>query len=425
MRKRAARLLLFLPAVACQAPDGKQVEEHKAQGASVQPSNRVQQRTALGSLPSSQVQMQQKAMPTAVSQTDNLASDCPPGMNWVKGGRFQMGSPAGRGASDEHPRFTVQVAGFCMAETETTVQAYSACVESGKCTPARSNTRTCNAGKQDRLDHPINCVTWDQAHAFCQAQGQRLPTEPEWEYSARGGEQLLAFPWGEGSPDGKACWKRAFSCPVTQHAPAAFGLRDMVGNVWEWVSDRYGPYPWPSANSPLRVYRGGSWSRRFEKWMRPTLRNRYRTSASGSHLGFRCALSPKHTRCPSGADPEGGCLRAIEQVDCTSRKEWNGARCASKEAPTCRDQFHVQPGRGCVLNADAQLAIGQNTADPSVGVRRIRSPKHDSDCVAFQASRPRAYRLIGGTHVGRNRVGKSKGCKNRDVGVGWNSACCP
>lgn len=350
---------------------------------------------------------------------------CPSGMNWVKGGSFEMGSPVGRGAADEHPRFTTQVAGFCMASTETTVQAYAACVQAGTCTPARSGTRTCNADKKDRRDHPINCVTFNQAHAFCQAQGRRLPSEAEWEYAARGGEQLLPFPWGEGSPDGKACWKRAHSCPVTQHAAGAFGLRDMVGNVWEWVDDRYGSYPWPSARSPLRVYRGGSWSRRFDKWMRPTLRNRYREGASGSHLGFRCAFSPEPRQCPYGNAQHGGCLRGVESIECPRGTEWNGARCARPGAARCRPQFHVEPGLGCVLDTDAQLGRSGASDDPTAGVRLAPSPSHDADCRTFQAARPRAFRLTGGTHVGRNRVAQSKGCKNRDVGVGWNSACCP
>jgi hypothetical protein len=58
-------------------------------------------------------------------------------------------------------------------------------------------------------------------------------------------------------------------------------------------------------------------------------------------------------------------------------------------------------------------------------VVRARSPEFDEDCQTFQPARPHAYRYTGGTHDLRTATGKAQGCKNRDVGVGWNSSCCP
>ena len=58
-------------------------------------------------------------------------------------------------------------------------------------------------------------------------------------------------------------------------------------------------------------------------------------------------------------------------------------------------------------------------------LRRLRAPEFDHDCQTFQPSRPRAHRFEGGTHEARNAVEHAAGCENRDVGVGWNSACCP
>jgi hypothetical protein len=62
---------------------------------------------------------------------------------------------------------------------------------------------------------------------------------------------------------------------------------------------------------------------------------------------------------------------------------------------------------------------------PEAALTRLRSPEFDPDCKRNQPQRANAYLISGGNHAARNRYGKEQGCKNRDVGVGWNSACCP
>jgi hypothetical protein len=211
---------------------------------------------------------------------------------------------------------------------------------------------------------------------------------------------------------------------VKSYEAGAFGLFDMTGNVWEWTSSDYAPYPFPPR--PLefhhKVYRGGSWSRRFEKWMHVGLRNRWNPKESGAHLGFRCATSPQNLGCPFGEDRKGTCYAGVLAAECPVAEVWNGQRCADPEAPECEAGQHAERGHGCVL--DIPLVIQEHDVDTS-NVTRSRSPEFDGDCQQNQPKRPSAYRLSGGEHKARNQVARESGCKNRDVGDGWNSVCCP
>jgi hypothetical protein len=342
----------------------------------------------------------------------------------IPGTTFWMGSKPGTNSPDESPRFQTRVAGFCLDLTEVTVLAYDDCVRAGRCTSAKHQTSTCNGNHDDRTDHPINCVTYEQADAFCKQRDSRLPTEIEWEFAARGGAQALKYPWGEGSPDGRACWKNPMSCPVKSFAAGAFGLFDMTGNVWEWTSSDYAPYPFPARpfEAHQKVYRGGSWSRRFEKWMHVGLRNRWNTRENGAHLGFRCAKSVDSLACPFEQADDGQCLAGVLTANCPSDETWNGQRCAAPRAPLCEEGQHAEPGHGCVR--DIPWVIKDHAPD-TASVKRKRSPEFDGDCRENQPKRPQAYRYFGGEHEARNIVARQAGCKNRDVGAGWNSTCCP
>lgn len=343
----------------------------------------------------------------------------------IPGGEFWVGSARSEGHSpDESPRYLTRLAPFCMDQTEVTAGAYDACVSDGRCTQPARPSKHCTSGRPDRADHPINCVTHGQAEAYCRARGARLPTEVEWEYAARGGDRYLRYPWGEGSPDGRACWKHHGTCKVKTYAAGAFGLFDLSGNVWEWTDTWYGPYPFPPEKGYAKVYRGGSFSRRFEKWMHVRLRNRAAPGDIGSHLGFRCALTPPGARCPFGTGPDGRCLHGVLDRDCPPGETWNGVRCAPEGAPRCRPGRVEKAGFGCVLEHEPELAKRDLEAEARL-VTRARSPEHDADCRANQRDRPQAFRYSGGTHEARTLIVRRNGCKNRDVGVGWNSACCP
>lgn len=346
----------------------------------------------------------------------------------IPAGKLWIGSEGTRGPPDEHPRFLAHVGAYCLDRTEVTVAAYQACVEAEACKASRVGPVTCTATGDRRPEHPINCITWHQAVDYCAWKDKRLPTEVEWEYAARGGDERR-YAWGDDDPDGRSCWKKPGACKVGSYPAEAYGLYDMTGNVWEWVADWYGPYPWPAAEGHHKIYRGGSWSRRFDKWMRVRLRNRWDPDKKGSHLGVRCASTPKATECPGGRTEDGSqCRPVVLDAECPPKESWNGIRCAGEGEPRCPVGTRAVEDHGCVRDLDRfPPAPGQarSAAKPKKPIEKTRSPRFDEDCQKFQPGRPHAYRLEGGTHAARNVAGKSEGCKNRDVGVGWNSVCCP
>jgi len=351
---------------------------------------------------------------------------CPATMVHVAGGEYWMGSARGRGAADERPRFLTRVADFCLDRYEVTAELYARCVESGQCSVPHGSRSTCNYGRREQ--HPVNCVDWSQARDYCTSQGGRLPSELEWEYAARGGDEYQPFSWGAEPPDGRSCWKGKHSCEVGSFAAGAYGLHDMSGNVWEWTNDWFSDYPWPKPTGKSKVLRGGGWSHRFGKWLRTTLRNRTDPEFWGSHLGFRCARNAKNAECPFGLGEEPGvCRRGVVEVECKNpRKQFNGQRCALPGSPECPAWQEPVPGYGCVKKPHARPRARESQASaPDEALSRARSPEYDEDCRRNQPRRPDAYLLKGGTHSARNRYGKELGCKNRDAGVGWNSTCCP
>lgn len=205
--------------------------------------------------------------------------NCPAGMAAIPGGTFKMGE---RGD-------TVSVAAYCLDVTEVTVSAYAACVKHGTCSTG-GNISPCNWGVAGHDSHPINCVDLGQAATFCNAAGKRLPTEEEWEWAARGGDEGRSYAWGSAEPDFQLCWsgiaKRAGTCAVGSfpNGNGRWGLKDLTGNVWEWTASKY------SADDAARVIRGGGWGR-IASDMRASSR---RSSAlfepsGGATIGFRCA----------------------------------------------------------------------------------------------------------------------------------------
>ncbi len=334
----------------------------------------------------------------------------------------------------------VVVAAFFFDAKEVTMKAYADCVGKGACKPAAQDNPFCNAKLADRDDHPANCIDWNDADAYCKSVGKRLPTEGEWEYAARGGAERRTFSWGaEDADETRACYKHpGGSCPVGSFPPGAFGLYDVNGNVWEWTSSWFGSYPGELATGQFKVYRGGSWSRRFPKWLRNELRNRYKVNEHSASLGVRCAQTVNPLTCPAQTVKDGErCVRSEGLPQCETGLAWNAKECVVSAETTLASgnavpQGGAPSGPGAAEPASSASAAAAAPSDEphayddtgDVTYLRTRTPGNDADCQRNWPNTPIAYRWDGGTFHSRNKPIASAGCQKRDMGRTWTSACC-
>jgi formylglycine-generating enzyme len=244
----------------------------------------------------------------------------------VPAGPFFMGC---NGAVDqgcyqkERPGHEVTLSAFWIDACEVTTAEYRACVTAGACTvPANpcvtpsdcTTPKMCNYHTAGRDAHPINCVMWGQADAYCSWIGKRLPTEAEWEKAARGTDGRL-YPWGNeplpscvttvmdgdgsGVPGGEGCGTGGTELGGAHPAGASpYGAQDMLGNVWEWVSDWYAADYYatsPTADPPgpatgtTKSFRGGGWTDVQGRFLRISFRTDETLHYKRNVLGFRCA----------------------------------------------------------------------------------------------------------------------------------------
>jgi formylglycine-generating enzyme required for sulfatase activity len=197
-----------------------------------------------------------------------------------------------------------------MLTTEVTAAQYQACASAGECDEA-STGFSCTAGVAGKEQHPINCVTWYEAKAFCEWVEARLCTEAEWEYAARSGTNEWDYPWGDSAPDCSTNNKAVMSgcncdgtCPVCSKTAgnSSQGVCDLAGNVWEWVEDCWhdgytgalatGFPAWTTGCSgSYRVLRGGGWGAGDADGLRASNRGGDDPDAGDYDLGLRCCRS--------------------------------------------------------------------------------------------------------------------------------------
>jgi formylglycine-generating enzyme required for sulfatase activity len=221
----------------------------------------------------------------------------------VPGGEFIMGSNE---RSDEWTH-VAQIADFYIDRTEVTNAAYASCVQAGKCTSQRSPASETHPGyaNQERFaQFPTIHVSWEQARDFCAWAGKRLPTEAEWERAASwnpSSREKVEWPWGnvfEAARLNSLESGNGDTTAVGRFDPELNGTFDMAGNVWEWTSSLFRPYPYNSSDGREeaqaqgdRVFRGGSWAQTLGK-ARVFVRQSAAPTYADREIGFRCAANP-------------------------------------------------------------------------------------------------------------------------------------
>jgi formylglycine-generating enzyme required for sulfatase activity len=223
----------------------------------------------------------------------------------VPPGTFQMGCIMGSNQHGcyqwEQPVHEVTLTNaFYLGRYELTQAQWMASMGSN---PSGFQSESTEVPAQQVPNRPVERVSWDAIQIYLFATGFRLPTEAEWEYACRAGTQT---PFYNGATEdetvGVLAWYWPNSVgqtrPVGGKAPNALGFHDMLGNVFEWVSDWYGPYssdaqvdPMGPASATGRVVRGGSWGSIATNSVRTS--NRYEAPATIYNLiGFRVARTP-------------------------------------------------------------------------------------------------------------------------------------
>jgi formylglycine-generating enzyme required for sulfatase activity len=250
------------------------------------------------------------------------------GMVYIPAGEFLRGSDDVElehegdydnfGHENEKPVKKIYMSPFWIDVYEVTAGEYAACVKAGRCTAPVTTGQGCEGEaaswrggepRRDRARHPVNCVTWEQASAYCAWAGKALPTEAQWEKAARGSSTdwvgaARRYPWGD---DKASCDEAVMEGGCGRGGPwpvgsrpagvSPYGAHDMSGNVVEWVNDWYDERSYASSalvdpagptQGATRVVRGGGWRSSWEE-LRVTHRRANAPTSADHTQGFRCA----------------------------------------------------------------------------------------------------------------------------------------
>ncbi len=255
-------------------------------------------------------------IPAGEFQMGTDAEEIPELVQWVKK-KYQSGaSTKSSWFEKETPRHIVYLDAFYMDKYEVTNAQYRRFVQAtGHGEPEGdgydelgSRFKPWADRNFSRDDQPVVCVSWEDAKAYAEWAGKRLPTEAEWEKAARGGLVGKRFPWGDEALDASGICRANYSlfgvaddgyeytAPVGSFVPNGYGLYDMIGNVWEWCADWYADNYY--ADSPKenpkgpdsgdrRVLRGGACIAP-PSTLRVACRRGRNPTSSYYGLGFRC-----------------------------------------------------------------------------------------------------------------------------------------
>jgi sulfatase modifying factor 1 len=274
----------------------------------------------------------QAPLPSPGTWAPALPVDCPgpvdAGMVCIPGGAFLMGSPdyLPLGDLDPVPEQLVQISPFTLDADEMTVGAIRALVPTVGAPADSGDNPSCTYTPQPSADGsseqlPVNCVTLAQARSACEALGKRLPTEAEWEWAAGNLGRETRYPWGSGPPCSFAAVALGFvldettstqclgpgdssgAVPVGTTADVTdLGVRDLGGNLTEWIEGDFQPYTDPTCwgqetrllvnpvckSGGQPALRGGSWLK-LAVLAQVSLRNANINTQANRGIGFRCA----------------------------------------------------------------------------------------------------------------------------------------
>lgn len=240
---------------------------------------------------------------TAVAEA-KAEGPCPIGMALIPEGSFHRQKRRGQS----------HVKAFCLDIREVRVSAYKACVNENKCSPeclqigqcsavptqarwgdvseSLRASQYCNGDREDRQDHPVNCVSFEESEAYCKAYTKRLPTADEWEWASRGAKPKQPYPWGYAVAWDQLCWAKpdvkSGTCAsgAIKSDVTAQGIVDLGGNVSEWVS---GEVDEKGVLKAVRLVFGASWYSMDDGYVRAAMGGVEMPSERNEVVGFRCA----------------------------------------------------------------------------------------------------------------------------------------
>lgn len=251
--------------------------------------------------------------------------ECTVGSVTISAGSFKMGCDKElekKCPKDTEPLHEVALSSYVMDKFEVPVELFEKCIEEKVCTNENaeephyrtsSDSYQCNIGNKNRKNHPANCVTWFGAKAYCEWLGRRLPTEAEWEYAAKSGQNQI-YPWGDTpiatcennvmfdkDKDDGCGHNSTFPIGSKPNGASAQGIYDLSGNVAEYTNDWYEKNfystedasqkdpkgPAEPETDKSKVVRGGSYINGDDR-ARSSFRSSTELNKPDINFGFRC-----------------------------------------------------------------------------------------------------------------------------------------